>query len=159
MGRQIKIKSLFRVGVVVKDAEKTFSMFEKYFGVDRKTVDYTDTTDSKIRYKDSTTNGQSVHFDTKYMIFPLGGIEIELIQPLDANGLYAEFLAEHGEGLHHFNVDVDDVDAFREIMEDVGAPMCGSGHIETTLFKYYDSRAAFGMILESCEKKEFSDGE
>lgn len=157
MSEKIEIKSLFRVGIVVKDGEKTFSMFEKYFGADRATIDYTDTREPKIRYKDATTNGKPVHYDTKYMIFPLGGIEIELIQPLDENGLYAEFLAEHGEGLHHFNVDVDDVSAFQRIMEDMDAPMIGSGHIETTYYKYYDSRKALGMILESCERKPFEE--
>lgn len=156
MSEKIEIKSLFRVGVVVKDAEKTFSMFEKYFGADRATVDFTDTTDPKIRYKDATTNGKPVRYNTRYMIFPLGGIEIELIQPLDGTGLYAEFLAEHGEGLHHFNVDVDDVPAFEKVMGEVGAPMIGSGHIESTLYHYFDSREAFGMILESCEKKDFN---
>jgi len=155
MAEKVEIKSLYRVGVVVKDAEKVFSVFEKYFGADRKTIDYTNTTDPGLRYKDATTNGQPVHYDTKYIIFPLGGIEIELIEPLGDNGLYAEWMAEHGEGLHHFNVDVDDVHGFEAIMNELNAPMVGSGHIENTLFKYFDARDTIGMIVETCERKAF----
>ena len=34
-------------------------------------------------------------------IASVGDVELELIQPLCGESLYAEHLAQHGEGLHH----------------------------------------------------------
>ena len=37
----------------------------------------------------------------------VGRVQWELIQPIGTNNIYAEFLAKHGEGLHHVGVSVD----------------------------------------------------
>lgn len=155
MENKINLKSLYRIGIVVKNAEEKFAMYEKYFGVDRSTVDVTDTTDPKIRYKDYTFNGEPLYYDAKFMIFPLANVEIELIEPLDDKGPYAEFLAHHGEGVHHFNLDIDNVEQLYDTLEEVRAPFLSGGHLESTAYRYYDARDAFGMIIESCEKKPF----
>ena len=154
MAEQMEIKSFFRVGIVVRDAWKTFKFFETYFGADRAAIDKSDLR-TDCRYKDMTFNGKPEDYPTLYLIFPLGGIELEIMQPLDGRGPYADFLKDHGEGLHHFNVDVDDVDKFDRIMQALSAPMISQGHIESTLFKYYDARDTLGMIIETTAHKDF----
>jgi methylmalonyl-CoA epimerase len=42
---------------------------------------------------------------------PVGGDEIELIQPGDPEGRLGRHLAEHGEGIHHIALETDDVDS------------------------------------------------
>lgn len=39
-----------------------------------------------------------------------GEVQIELIQPLDGDNPYTEFLARRGEGIHHLGFKVDDID-------------------------------------------------
>ncbi|MFW6180490.1 MAG: hypothetical protein ACOC8N_01985 [Spirochaetota bacterium] len=34
-------------------------------------------------------------------------MQLELVQPVDGLSIYADWLEEHGEGLHHFNFLVD----------------------------------------------------
>ena len=41
----------------------------------------------------------------------VGGVQWELIQPLDADSVYARFLASRGEGVHHIQVATPDFDA------------------------------------------------
>lgn len=39
-----------------------------------------------------------------------GDIQLELISPIDGSSIYAEFLAEHGSGLHHICMQTNDFD-------------------------------------------------
>jgi hypothetical protein len=40
----------------------------------------------------------------------LGSLMVELLQPVEGEGVYRDFLNEHGEGLHHLgHVRVDDL--------------------------------------------------
>jgi len=50
----------------------------------------------------------------------LGDTQVELIEPVRGESLYAEFLAEHGPGLHHVAFDPPDFDA-------AVAGLCGGG--------------------------------
>lgn len=38
-------------------------------------------------------------------------VQLEFIQPLEPNNIYAEFLDQHGEGIHHILFDVPDPEA------------------------------------------------
>ena len=40
-----------------------------------------------------------------------GGTRIELLQPLDGESATARFLETRGEGIHHFAVEVEDIEA------------------------------------------------
>ena len=52
-----------------------------------------------------------------------GESEIELLEPLDANGGVARFLARHGEGLHHVCFETEDVGAELTAAKDKGAEL------------------------------------
>lgn len=147
---------LYRIGIVVKDVKAKYEAFEKYFDIDRADLVRMNTSKANFPLGTFTFNGEPLDFNMKIYIFPLGGIEIELIQPLDDRGPYAEFLREHGEGLHHFNIDVDQPDGFRAMMQkELKAPNLTTGDVPHLSWEYYDSRDAFGTILEICSDKPF----
>lgn len=52
-----------------------------------------------------------------------GDSEIELLEPLDANGGVARFLARHGEGLHHVCFETEDVGTELTAAKDKGAEL------------------------------------
>jgi methylmalonyl-CoA epimerase len=52
-----------------------------------------------------------------------GDSEIELLEPLDANGGLARFLARHGEGLHHVCFETEDVGAELTAVKHKGAEL------------------------------------
>src|SRR5215216_3421152 len=48
--------------------------------------------------------GQPVERSTRIAVATVGQVMWELIEPLDEEGIYARFLAEKGEGIHHVAV-------------------------------------------------------
>ena len=52
-----------------------------------------------------------------------GGSEIELIEPTMPDSSLAKFLEKRGEGLHHICLEVDDIDAALQEMQEKGAPV------------------------------------
>jgi methylmalonyl-CoA epimerase len=89
---------------------------------------------------------------------PLGGpqgSEIELVEPLNADSSLAKFLEKRGEGLHHICLEVDDIDAALQEMQEKGAPV-----LDTQPRIAAEGRAIFlhpkgtnGVLLELIEKE------
>lgn len=89
---------------------------------------------------------------------PLGGplgSEIELVEPLNADSSLAKFLEKRGEGLHHICLEVDDIDAALQEMQEKGAPV-----LDTQPRVAAEGRAIFlhpkgtnGVLLELIEKE------
>jgi methylmalonyl-CoA epimerase len=52
-----------------------------------------------------------------------GGSEIELIEPTTHDSSLTNFLEKRGEGLHHICLEVDDIDAALQEMQEKGAPV------------------------------------
>ena len=48
---------------------------------------------------------------TRVALFDLGGTEYQLCQSMDADGRFAAWIAERGEGLHHICYEVSDIEA------------------------------------------------
>lgn len=85
-----------------------------------------------------------------------GDPQLELIEPLDDRGPYAEALAEAGGALHHLGFLSTDVAATTVAMEAAGVSvlLSGSGHGAdgTGAFTYYDTREALGYLTEAIER-------
>ena len=80
-----------------------------------------------------------------------GRVQIELIQPLDGEGLTHDFLAEHGPGAHHLAFLVDRVDDQVEAARADGIDCAMSGHIGTLYYVYLDTFADLGIYIELVE--------
>jgi methylmalonyl-CoA epimerase len=52
-----------------------------------------------------------------------GGSEIELIEPTTPDSSLVKFLEKRGEGLHHICLEVEDIDAALQEMQEKGAPV------------------------------------
>jgi methylmalonyl-CoA/ethylmalonyl-CoA epimerase len=78
------------------------------------------------------------------------GVEIELIQPLEGDTPYADFLREGGEGLHHLGVKVDDLDETLASLAGHGIrPVFSHSYPEIGLaFAYLDTDRVGGVMLE-----------
>lgn len=101
MATDVNLESFDHVGMVVKDAEATAKSWSALFGV------------GPWRF---TPAG-----NLKLAHVKMGSIQVELLEPLDDKSLWAAFLAEHGEGLHHVCTRVADVDAAAAALEAEGA--------------------------------------
>ena len=62
----------------------------------------------------------------------MGGIGLELIQPLKGRSVYGEFLEKKGEGIHHLAFMVEDLDAEIADMEKRGFKVVQTGAMPNT---------------------------
>jgi catechol 2,3-dioxygenase-like lactoylglutathione lyase family enzyme len=81
----------------------------------------------------------------------MGGMGLELIQPLKGRSVYGEFLEKKGEGLHHLAFGVDDLDAEIADMEKRGFKVIQTGAFGTAKFAYFESEKPGGMLIELCQ--------
>ena len=71
----------------------------------------------------------------------------ELIEPLDEDGIYARFLAEKGEGVHHVAVATPDFDETFARAERENNVMLSCKHSGIDI-AYLDTQRDLGVILE-----------
>jgi methylmalonyl-CoA epimerase len=85
---------------------------------------------------------------------PVGGGEIELIQPLDESSSVARFLEKSGEGLHHVCLAVEDIEAAMTQLRAAGARMLNREprvNAHGTRYAFVSPRSAHGVLLELYE--------
>lgn len=76
-----------------------------------------------------------------------GNAYLQLVEPLGADGPLVEWLAEHGEGLHHICFGVDDVAAAAGALSDEGTTVTlGSGR--GRLSSFVTTTASHGVRIE-----------
>jgi methylmalonyl-CoA/ethylmalonyl-CoA epimerase len=88
------------------------------------------------------------------VMIPMGESRLRLLEPLDKGTNLAKFLAQHGEGLHHLALHVDDISGTFEEMKQAGVRLI-SDEIEIgaggRLHFLVDPSAANGVLLEICQ--------
>ena len=93
----------------------------------------------------------------KIAITRVGEVELELCQPIDGNSIYQDFLMEHGEGLHHLNFLVDNVDETTEILAKEGFPSIQSGCFgDTGAYEYIEIKPL--RCIWKLERKSMNKG-
>lgn len=139
-----------QVGIVVRDFEAALARYVRVWGVGRWSC-YT--YGSKI-LPETTFRGAPGSYEMRIALNSERP-QLELIQSTVEPNLYEEWLAEHGEGIHHLGWFVESVkDATRE-MEAAGYPAVQTGY-GTGLdgdggFAYFDLRAELGVYVEAIE--------
>jgi hypothetical protein len=58
----------------------------------------------------------------------IGGLELELVQPVEGDSLYRDWIEEHGESLHHLKFLCDDIDEVSGLLTAQGFTSIQSGH-------------------------------
>jgi len=89
-------------------------------------------------------------------VLPTGESEIELLQPLSAEGGVAAFLEKRGEGLHHVCLRVDDIEAAMARLSAAGAQLLSEEprvNVHGTRYVFVHPRTAHGVLLELYEVK------
>lgn len=131
---------------VTDDIEATERLLSDQFGVGS----WMRIPDVEFSAATTTLRGEPVRFVAHISLGYAGDLQLELIQPVEGPTIHAEFLAEHGPGLHHVCFEVDDVAAACEAATAAGVPvlMRGSmmdGEIE---FAYVDGSAGGAPYVE-----------
>jgi catechol 2,3-dioxygenase-like lactoylglutathione lyase family enzyme len=102
---------------------------------------------------DVTSRGKKNPLSLKMAFANIGGVEIEWIQPVKGKSVYDEFLAKHGDGVHHLAYAVASpeqhaaqVQYFREKGVDIVQSGSWQGDKGKGLFAYLDTSAKGGGL-------------
>jgi catechol 2,3-dioxygenase-like lactoylglutathione lyase family enzyme len=121
---KVKVKGIKQIGICVKDL---FSTAENYWNI------------LGIGPWEIREWGTPVLFHRTYHGKPgwgkerlahayLGDLEFELVQPVEGDSVYSDWIAEHGEGLHHLKFLCDDIDEVVRLLTEQGFPSIQGSH-------------------------------
>lgn len=141
----ISVTDIDQVGIVVRDLQKAIEYYSSVLGIGPFRVFEEYTPDLLVR-------GKIVPTRAKFAFAQAGRLQVELIQNIEGENIYAEFLREKGEGLHHVAMCVDDADAEIEKWEKCGIEVLQKGHAGGSSWAYFDTQAIGGVIFEIIPK-------
>src|SRR3712207_3085064 len=141
--REPVFNETMQLGIVVRDLEATVRRYEDDYGIGPWRFDRIDlgATNDYREYGEPAERSNRVAFAT------VGGVMWELIEPLDEDGIYARFLAEKGEGVHHVAVATPDFDetVARAEREDGVMLRCEHSGVDIA---YLDTQRDLGVTIE-----------
>ena len=147
-----------QVGVVVRDLDRSIKILSDAFGIGPfRVIDWPppDRTDIQKVYYDKPGD-----FTARMAFTGLGVVELELIQPLDGESIWANFLNEHGEGIHHIRFNVPDHEPVINYLagQGIGVSQMGSGLRPGTFWVNFDTESKVGFTIEIMKALPGTDG-
>ncbi len=150
-------RTAIQVGVVVRDIEQSMAALTAVFGIGPFRV-----VDSPLpeREQQQFYHGQPARFRMRQAFADLGSLELELIQPLEGQSLWSDFLAERGPGIHHLRFNVPDHQALTAYLGTHGLAKTqeGAGIREGSYWVNYDTEKLVGFVIEILQPALGSDG-
>jgi hypothetical protein len=133
-----------QVALVVRDLHASMRTYVERYGIGPWEI-YEFNPDT---VEDMRAHGEPVESSWRLALARVGGVMWELIEPLDDHSIYAEFLAEHGEGVHHVGMAGTAFDrTLAEFDSEERAPLL-SGRYRGIDFAYLPTVADMGVATE-----------
>ncbi len=133
-----------QIGIVVRDLDATLRRYVDDFGIGPWEV-FEITPENA---PDLRQNGQPLKGSTRAAVTTIGSVMWEIIQPLDEHGIFARFLAEKGEGVHHIAVSTSDFTGAVAEQAQRGNTLPLSGSFDGIDFAYLPTDRDLGVLLE-----------
>ena len=93
-------------------------------------------------------DGKPVRRSWRLALARVGQVQWELIQPLDEESIYATFLAERGEGVHHVGVGTGSFDETVASLRATGHTVLFGGEYNGVTFAYLSTEKDLGVVTE-----------
>jgi methylmalonyl-CoA/ethylmalonyl-CoA epimerase len=143
----LRLPELFHIGWVVRDCAAAQRELSARLGAGPFV-----TAGDEARFDNTLVHGKPVPFSLRVAFGPLGGVLLELLEPLDDRSPHAEFLAAHGEGPHHLAFLLDDFDEQLAAASGLERLIDGTGPGNPIRWVYLDSGGLRGMVIELLER-------
>jgi methylmalonyl-CoA/ethylmalonyl-CoA epimerase len=141
-----------QLGFVVKDLDAAVESWWKLFGIGP----WHFYTYGKPMVKSMSYRGKPAEYRMRLALSWIGQLRIELIEPGQGDTVYADFVRDHGYGIHHLGILTGDMGAALATAEAAGLPMTmdgagfgldGDGH-----YAYLDTEGALSTTIELIER-------
>ena len=145
-------RSIGQIGYVVKDVEETVRNYYEKFGIGG----WHFYTYAPPLLKFQNYYGKPVYHKFRIALGYFGNTRIELIQNLEGQTIYGDFIKEHGYGVQHLGIYVEDMQealkdaaaaGYSVIMDGGGFGLDGDGH-----FAYLDTEKTCAVTFELIQR-------
>jgi 4-hydroxyphenylpyruvate dioxygenase-like putative hemolysin len=145
---EIKVDAITQVGIVVRDVDKVVENYWNILGIGPWKVH----TYPPPHIRNRRYHGKPVYFVVKAAHAQVGAVELELMQTIEGHTVYDDFLAAHGEGVHHVQYRVssaEEVYRHIDLMTEKGFPSLQDGYFgDNGAWSYFDTESALGVSWE-----------
>ena len=141
-------RKLAQVAIVVRDIEAARNRYAALLGVEPPNIILvTPGNECRMTYRGKASN------DTcKLAFFDLGGVQLELIQPIGDDSAWAEGLRDR-EGFHHLAFWTEDMDAEHAQLAGCGIDRAQRGDMGEGQYAYFDAGGQLGTWIELLQHK------
>jgi catechol 2,3-dioxygenase-like lactoylglutathione lyase family enzyme len=148
-------RGIDQIAIVVEDVDRAVQRYYELFGIEP----WHFYTYKKPLLKSMTYHGQPADYAMRIALSYFGSIRIELIQPLRGSSVYADFVREHGYGVHHIGFIVPDMQqalmdaqaaGLQMTMDGAGYGLEGDGH-----YAYLDTEKELGVTVEFIQRPQW----
>ena len=141
-----------QIGIVVRDLDATVRRYVDDYGIGPWQVQEFDPEDAEDLHEYGQPVGRSGRGAvTRFAIATVGRVMWELIEPLDEESVWARFLAEKGEGVHHIAVATPNFDDAVAEQAMRGDDLVLSGTFSGVKLAYLPSDRDLGVTIEIFE--------
>ena len=141
--REPVFEGTVQIGIVVRDVEATVRRYEDDYGIGPWQFQQIDLGEGH----NFREYGEPADRSNRVAIATVGGVMWELIEPLDEEGIWARFLSEKGEGVHHVAVAAPDFGEAVARAERMDGLMLSCTHSGIDI-AYLDTLRDLGVVLE-----------
>ena len=129
------VKKVNHVAIVVRDIDSALDFWNNALGIPLDHVEEVPSQQAKVAF------------------LPVGGSEIELVQPTNSDSGMASFLEKRGEGLHHVCVEVSDIDAMLAQLKHAGVRLINETAqiLPGRKMAFVHPKSANGVLIELYE--------
>lgn len=140
-------RTIVQIGLVVRDIETVAKAYAELLGVEEPGWFLTDPQEiACTRYRGEPTGAQA-----KLAFFDLGGVHLELIEPVGSPSTWQEHLDTHGEGVHHIAFQIEGMPEQVALLQDRDMHLVQSGEYTGGRYAYIDSSPRLKVMLELLE--------
>jgi catechol 2,3-dioxygenase-like lactoylglutathione lyase family enzyme len=150
-------KECVQIGVVVADLDRSIQALTEIFGMGPfRTIEWP----PEGRTMEKYYHGEPGNFTARMAFTELGNVELELIQPVSGESIWADFLAERGEGIHHIRFNVHEMEPVVEYLaeQDIEVAQMGTGLRPGTVWANFASEDKVGFVIEVMKALPGTDG-
>ena len=149
---KVKVKEITQIAIAVNDLQTVAENYWTILGIGPWDIYNWEFP----RVYDRTYRGRKTWSREKIALARVGNVELELVQPLDGDSIYRDFIDERGEGIHHLQFKDDNLDEVVAVLRDQGFDCLQSGRFgDRGAYSYMDTkplRAIWEPIREATDK-------
>jgi catechol 2,3-dioxygenase-like lactoylglutathione lyase family enzyme len=149
MSESLGSSKLAQVAVLVRDIDSARQRYAEILGLPVPNVIVTEPgLQVNMTYKGQSSNAQA-----KLAFFDLGGVQLELIEPMGGDSTWQQGLDTHGESVHHLAFWVEGMQRSVDFLKSHDIPMVQRGDMGEGQYAYFDAEGPLGVTLELLERK------